>query len=159
MHFQKNIIMSLEDTVNSEIKKAMLAKDQKKLAAIRAIKSEILLLKTGKGKDGITPEMETATLQKMIKQRKESAEIYNSQNRADLAEEELSQAAVIETFMPALMSRDEVKAAVSEVIAETGATTIKDMGKVMGVATKKLAGKTDNKTISEIVKELLASQQ
>lgn len=150
--------MSLEDTVNSEIKKAMLAKDQKKLAAIRAIKSEILLLKTGKGKDGITPEMETSTLQKMIKQRKESAEIYSSQNRADLAEEELSQAAIIETFMPALMSRDEVTSAVKEIIGETGATTLKDMGKIMGVATKKLAGKTDNKTISEIVKELLSNQ-
>ncbi len=149
--------MSLEDTVNSEIKKAMLAKDQKKLAAIRAIKSEILLLKTGKGKDCITPEMETSTLQKMIKQRKESAEIYSSQNRADLAEEELSQAAIIETFMPALMSRDEVTSAVKEIIGETGTTTLKDMGKIMGVATKKLAGKTDNKTISEIVKELLSN--
>ena len=148
--------MSLEELVNGEIKKAMLAKDSKTLAAVRAVKSEILLLKTGEGKSGITPVMETGLLQKMIKQRKESAEIYKSQGREDLASEELSQAEVISKFLPEQMSVDDVKTAVKAIIDNLGVTGIKDMGKVMGVATKQLAGKTDNKTISEIVKSLLS---
>lgn len=148
--------MTLEEKINGEIKKAMLAKDQKRLAAIRAIKSEILLLKTGKGKDGITPEMEIATLQKMIKQRTESAAIYKGQDREDLEVEELTQANIIKEFLPEQMSREDVVKIVKEIVASVGATTIKDMGKVMGVASKQLAGKSDNKTISEIIKELLS---
>lgn len=148
--------MTLEEKINGEIKKAMLAKDQKRLAAIRAIKSEILLLKTGKGKDGITQEMEISTLQRMIKQRTESAAIYKGQGREDLEVEELTQANIIKEFLPEQMSREEVVEIVKEIISTVGATTVKDMGKVMGVASKQLAGKSDNKTISEIIKELLS---
>ena len=109
--------MTLEEKINGEIKKAMLAKDQKRLAAIRAIKSEILLLKTGKGKDGITPEMEIATLQKMIKQRTESAAIYKGQGREDLEVEELTQANIIKEFLPEQMSREDVVKIVKEIVA------------------------------------------
>ncbi len=147
--------MTLEEKINGEIKKAMLAKDQKRLLAIRAIKSELLLLKTGKGNDGITPEMEISTLQRMIKQRTESAAIYKGQDREDLAEEELLQASVIKEFLPEQLSREEVEKVVKEIITTVGAANIKDMGKVMGVASKQLAGKIDNKTISEIIKNLL----
>ena len=147
--------MTLEAIINDEIKKAMLAKDSRKLAALRAIKSEILLLKTGKGNDGITPEMELAMLQKMIKQRKESADIYKSQNRQDLYDEEVFQASVIDKFMPEQMSPDKIRDIVKNIIDNVDAKSIKDMGKVIGIASKQLAGKADNKIISDMVKELL----
>jgi uncharacterized protein len=149
--------MSLAENINSDIKSAMLAKDKRKLEALRAIKAGLLLAKTGKDvSSGEIPEsVEMQLLQKLVKQRKESAEIYKSQNRSDLAEDELFQAGIIETYLPQQMSAGEISAAVREIVEQTGASGMKDMGKVMGAATKKLAGKADNKTISTIVKEML----
>lgn len=146
--------MALEEKINADIKAAMLAKESQKLEALRAIKSAILLLKTSP--EGLTDETEMKALQKMVKQRKETAEIYKTQNRSDLAEVELAQAAIIENYLPKQMSEDEIRAEVSKIIASTGASSPADMGKVMGVATKALAGKADGKTISAVVKELLS---
>jgi len=146
--------MTLEEKINTDIKTAMLAKDAKKLESLRAIKSAILLLKTSP--EGLTPESEIKALQKMVKQRKETADIYIGQNRPELAEAENSQAAVIEAYLPQQMSAEEIKTALSKIIAETGASSPADMGKVMGVATKTLAGKADGKVISTLVKELLS---
>jgi uncharacterized protein len=147
--------MSLTDKINADIKAAMLAKEKEKLDALRAIKAGILLAQTSG--EAVTPESEIKMLQKMVKQRRESAEIYKTQNREDLVKIELDQAAVIETYLPAQMSKDEITVVVKNIIAQTGATSAKDMGKVMGVAAKELAGKADNKIVSTIVKELLNS--
>jgi uncharacterized protein len=148
--------MSLEKLINDDIKTAMLAKDKRKLEALRAVKAAILLAKTHKGGAGeIEEDAEMKILQKLVKQRRESAEIYKQQNRAELAEEEIFQLSVIEKYLPAQLSDEEVKKIIKEIIAETGATSIKDMGRVMGLATKQLAGKADNKLISGLVKELL----
>lgn len=146
--------MNLEERINADIKAAMLAKDQKKLEPLRAIKSAILLLKTSAS--GANEESETKELMKMVKQRKETADIYKTQNRADLAEAELYQASVIEGYLPKQLSEDEVRIAITKIIAETGAKSPTDMGKVMGVATKQLAGKAEGKMISSVVKELLS---
>lgn len=146
--------MALEEKINADIKAAMLAKEASKLEALRAVKSAILLLKTSP--EGYSDETETKALQKMVKQRREAADVYKSQNREDLADAELSQAAVIEAYLPKQMSEDEIKAEVAKIIASTGASSPADMGKVMGVASKQLAGKADGKVISAIVKELLA---
>ena len=147
--------MSLEETINAAIKTAMLAKDQVALRGLRAIKAGILLAKTEKGaSDTLTPEREIQILTKMVKQRKESIEIFEAQNRADLAATEKEEVAVIEQFLPKQMTEAEVTEAVQKIIAETGATSAKDMGKVMGAA-KVLAGKADGKLIAEIVKRLL----
>ncbi len=149
--------MSLEQTINSDIKAAMLAKDKKKLDALRAIKSAILLAKTDKGSAGdIAEDAEMKILQKLVKQRKDSAELYKSQGRDDLFEEESFQLSVIEKYLPEQMSEDEIKKHVGDIIAETGASSMKDMGRVMGMASKKLAGQADNKVIASIVKELLS---
>jgi hypothetical protein len=145
--------MTLEEKINSDIKAAMLAKDQKKLEAIRAIKSAIILLKTSP--EGNSPEAEIKALQKMVKQRRETAEIYKQQNREDLAAEELFQASVIETYLPAPMNQEELTQAIKEIIAQVGATSAADFGKVMGIATKSLSGKADGKAISAVVKQLL----
>ena len=145
--------MALEEKINAEIKTAMLAKDAKKLEALRAIKSVILLLKSSP--EGLTDELETKALQKEVKKRKETAEIYTQQSRPELAEVELYQAAVIESYLPKQMSEEEVRAEITKIISSVGATSPADMGKVMGVATKQLAGKADGKAISGIVKELL----
>ena len=147
--------MALEDKINSDIKAAMLAKDSKKLDALRAIKSEILLLKSSAS--GTSDDAEMKALMKMVKQRKETAEIYTGQQRPELAEIELFQASVIESFLPKQMSEQELEAAVKSVIASTGAKSMADMGKVMGVATKQLAGKAEGKAISEMVKKLLSA--
>jgi uncharacterized protein YqeY len=149
--------MSLEIKINNDLKQAMLAKDTRKLAALRAIKAALLLEKTGKDVDSleIPDTVELKLLQKLVKQRRESAGIYVQQNRPDLAEEENFQAEIIEAYLPKQMSEDELKAMIEEVIRETGASSIKDMGKVMGLASKKAAGKADNQTISKIVKDLL----
>ena len=148
--------MSLEKLINDDIKAAMLARDKQKLEALRAVKSAILLAKTDKGGSGeIEEDAEMKILQKLVKQRRESAEIYKQQGRAALAEEEIFQLAIIEKYLPAQMSEEDVKKIIQEIIAETGASSIKDMGRVMGLATKKLAGKADNKLISGLVKELL----
>ena len=146
--------MTLEEQINADIKAAMLAKDQKKLEALRAIKSAIILLKTSP--EGLSSDSEMKALQKMVKQRKETADIYKTQNRSDLGEIELSQAAVIEAYLPKQISEDELRAELSKIIAALGANSPSDMGKVMGVATKQLSGKADGKAISLLVKELLS---
>lgn len=145
--------MNAEEKVNAEIKAAMIAKDAKRLEALRAIKSVILLLKTSP--EGLTEESVTKALQKEVKKRKESAEIYKSQNRADLEADELAQAAVLEEYLPKQMSEDEIKAELTKIIASVGASSAADMGKVMGAASKAFAGKADNKIVSALVKQLL----
>ena len=144
----------LEDQINTEIKAAMLARDAAKLEALRSIKSAIIILKTSP--EGYSEDTEQKALLKMVKQRKETAEVYKTQSRPELAEVELAQAAVIEAYLPKQMSEDEVKAQIAEIILSVGATSPADMGKVMGAASKQLAGKADGKLISTIVKELLS---
>lgn len=147
--------MTFEEKINADMKSAMLAKDSKKLEAIRAIKSVILLLKTSP--EGLTDESAMKALQKEVKKRKDSAEIYTQQNRPDLAEVESFQAGILEEYLPKQMSEGEIKTELTKIIAETGATSPADMGKVMGAASKALAGKADNKIVSQLVKELLGN--
>lgn len=147
--------MALEEKINADIKAAMLARDQKKLEALRAIKSAVLLLKTSP--EGLNDDTEMKALQKMVKQRRETADIYKTQNRSELAETELYQAGVIEAYLPKQMSEDEIRAELSKIISSVGASSPADMGKVMGVATKQLAGKADGRVISTIVKAMLGS--
>jgi uncharacterized protein YqeY len=146
--------MALEEKINADIKSAMLAKDAAKLEALRAVKSAILLLKTSP--EGLNDDTEMKALLKMVKQRKETADLYVSQNRKDLADVEMLQAAVIEAYLPQQMSEADVKTEVANIVSSVGATSPADMGKVMGVASKQLAGKADGKLISTIVKELLS---
>ena len=149
--------MNLFDQVSNDIKSAMLAKDKVRLEALRGIKKEFLEAKTAKGADGeLTDDMAMKILAKMVKQRKGSAQIYTEQNRPDLAEPELAEAAVIETYLPKQMNEEELTEALKAIIAQVGATTPQEMGKVMGVATKQLAGRADGRAISAKVKELLA---
>ena len=149
--------MNLFDQVSNDIKSAMLAKDKVRLEALRGIKKEFLEAKTAKGADGeLTDDMAMKILAKMVKLRKESAQIYTEQNRPDLAEPELAEAAVIETYLPKQMTEEELTEALKAIIAQVGATTPQEMGKVMGVATKQLAGRADGRAISAKVKELLA---
>lgn len=146
----------LFDQVSADIKTAMLARNKVALEALRGIKKEFIEAKTAKGSDGnLTDELAIRILQKMVKQRKESAQIYTEQNRPELAETELAEAVVIEKYLPTQMSKEELEAVVKEIISQVGATGPQDMGKVMGVATKQLAGKTEGKLISEMVKTLL----
>ena len=148
--------MSLEITINDHLKKAMLAKDEKGLRALRAIKAAILLAKTAEGGgNGMTEDAEIKLLQKLVKQRKDSIEIFEQQNRADLAVKEKEEVEVIEQYLPKQMSAEEIKLAVAAIIQQTGVTNISGLGQVMGIASKQLAGKADGKTISAIVKELL----
>jgi len=148
--------MELEKLINDDIKKAMLAKDPEKLEAIRAIKAALLLEKTKEGTTGEIPEsVELKILQKLVKQRRESADIYAAAGREDLAKKELFEASIIEKYLPQQMGEEELTEKIRQIIAQTQATSIKDMGKVMAVASKELAGKADNKTVSEIVKKLL----
>lgn len=148
--------MNLFDRVSEDIKKAMLARDTQALEALRGIKKEFLEAKTAKGSDGnLSDEKAVAILAKMVKQRKESAEIYTQQNRPELAAVELAQAEVIERYMPSRLSSEELTAKVQEIIDRVGATSPKEMGKVMGVASKELAGRADGREISAKVKELL----
>jgi uncharacterized protein len=150
--------MSLEQKIMAELKTAMLAKDEKTLRSLRAVKAAILLAKTSEGGGGeLKEEDEIKLLQKLVKQRKDSLEIFTQQNRADLAQKEKEEIEVIEKFLPKQMSADELKAELKLIIAETGASSPADMGKIMGAATKKFAGKADGKTISALVKELLTS--
>jgi hypothetical protein len=151
--------MELEKVINNDIKEAMLARDARKLEALRAIKAALLLAKTGKEIHGgdIPETMELQLLQKLVKQRKESAEIYLSSGRTDMADEELFQAGIIEKYLPKQLSRDEIVIAVQQVIDDLKATGPKDLGKVMGVVVKQLAGKADGKEIAAIVKDLLPS--
>lgn len=151
--------MSLEKTVNDQIKTAMLAKDEAGLRALRAIKAAILLAKTAEGAGEVmSAEEETKLLQKLVKQRRDSLEIFTQQNRGDLAKKESEEIAVIEKFLPKQFSAEELKDALAAIIASTGASSPADMGKVMGVASKQLAGKADGKAISEAVKILLANK-
>ena len=148
--------MSLSTQIMDEMKNAMRAKDTVALEALRAIKSELLLAQTSSGsKEEITEADEIKILQKLVKMRKDSASIFTSQNRPDLAEPELAQIAIIEKFLPAQLSEAEVEAVIAKIIAETGALGIASMGKVMGLATAKLGGTAEGKTISTIVKKLL----
>lgn len=149
--------MSLETKINDDIKKAMLAKESGKLAALRAVKSAILLAKTEKGGgEEIGDDAAIQLLQKLVKQRKDSYDIYIQQNRPDLAEEEKLQIDVISAYLPAQLNDEELETELKAIIAETGANSPSEMGKVMGVASKKLAGKAEGKRISEMVKKLLS---
>ena len=150
--------MSLKQNIESEIKSAMIAKDKTRLSALRAIKSLILLEETKSGaKAEITEEDELKILTKAAKQRKDSAEIYEQQGRADLLEVEMAELVIIQEFLPKAMTEEEITAAIQAIIVQTGASSPKDMGKVMGVASKELAGKADGKVIAEKVKALLNS--
>lgn len=150
--------MSLKSQIESEIKQAMLKKDKDRLRALRAIKSMILLAETEKGAgDELTADVEMKLLTKAAKQRKDSVEIYEKEGRDDLAEVEKAELSIIEEFLPKQLSEEEVREAVKEIIAQVGASGPQDMGKVMGVATKKMAGKADGKLISTLTKEILNS--
>ena len=145
--------MNIEEQINADIKTAMLAKEAKKLEALRAIKSVILLLKTSA--EGLTDDSVNKALQKEVKKRKESAEIYKTQNRADLEEVEMFQASVMEAYLPKQMNEDEIKSELQKIIQQVGASGPGDMGKVMGAASKAFAGKADNKIVSGLVKQML----
>jgi uncharacterized protein YqeY len=148
--------MSLKTQIDADIKAAMLARDAAKLLALRDIKKVILIEETKPGAEGLTEADEMRILQKAVKQRKDSAEIYKTQNRPELLEKELAEIAIIETYLPAAMSAEELKGIIAEIIAKVGASSPADMGKVMGVASKELAGKAEGRAISEMVKTLLA---
>ncbi len=149
--------MDLFERVSADIKSAMLAKDKVRLETLRGIKKEFLEAKTAKGADGeLSDDTAIRIMTKMAKQRRETAEIYSSQNRPELAQNELAEAAVIEEYLPRQLSEEELVAELKKIIEQTGATSAKEMGKVMGVASKALAGRADGKAISAKVKELLA---
>ena len=149
--------MSLEQRINDDIKAAMLAREKQKLEALRAVKSAILLAKTQKGaNEEIDEEGEIKILKQLVKQRQDSAEMYKQQNREDLYQEEKFQLDVINAYLPQMMSEEEIEAVVKQIIADGGFAGMKDMGKVMGQATKSFARKADNKMVSDVVKRLLA---
>ena len=148
--------MSLENTISEAIKTAMKEKDKVALDSLRAVKSQILLLKTEAKGAEVSAEQEIAILQRMIKQRKDSFEQFVAQGRNDLAEVEEAQMKVIEKYLPAQLSPEELEAEMKKIIAEAGAETMKDLGKVMGIASKAFAGKSDGKSISEMAKKLLS---
>lgn len=148
--------MNLFEQITADIKTAMLAKEPVKLEALRGIKKEFLEAKTAKGGDGeLSDEVAVKILAKMIKQRKDAADIYAQQNRPELAEKELTEAGVISAYLPKQLSEAELEAVIKQIIADLNAEGAKDMGKVMGAASKQLAGKAEGKTISEVVKRLL----
>ncbi len=147
--------MSLQKQVMEQMKVAMKAKDKVALESLRALKSAFLLANTSGSDVTLSEEDEIKIVQKLVKQRKDSAAIFNEQNRSDLADPELAQAKILEQFLPTQMSEEELKVAIGEIVTQTGATTMKDMGKVMGMASKQFAGKADGKAISMVVKELL----
>lgn len=148
--------MALFDKINDDIKKAMLAKEKQKLEALRAIKSALLLAKTGKGSGEISEADEMSLLQKLVKQRMDAAEIFRKENRKELEESEVFQANVIKEYLPEQIDESELEQIIKEIITELNAQSIKDMGKVMGKASQKLAGRADNKLIAEKVKQLLS---
>ena len=146
----------MEETINNDLKTAMLARDEATVRGLRAIKSAIILAKTEKGAGGvIAPEKEVQMLQKLVKQRKDSIAEFEKANRQDLIQKEKDEVAVIEKYLPAMMSEDQIREVVKQAIAATGAATQKEMGKVMGMVSKQLAGKADNKLVADIVKSLL----
>lgn len=148
--------MSLQQKVMSQLKEAMKAKDKVALESLRAIKSALLLAQTSGDKKELSEEDEIKLVQKLVKQRKESADLYTKQGREDLAKPELAQAEILSQFLPEQVSEEELKKVISEIINQVGASSMKDMGKVMGLASKQLAGKADGKAISGVVKQLLA---
>lgn len=149
--------MSLSTQIDQDIKAAMLAKDEARLRGLRAIKAALLLAKTEKGaSENLGSDAENKVLQRLVKQRKESAEIYQAQNRADLYQIEIEEIAVIEAYLPKQLDAASIKAYLTKLIADQGASGMKDMGKIMGLASKELAGQADGKTISELLKELLS---
>ncbi|HLO46187.1 MAG TPA: GatB/YqeY domain-containing protein [Leadbetterella sp.] len=148
--------MSLKTQIDADIKAAMLARDSAKLLALRDIKKVILIEETKPGALALTEADEMRILQKAVKQRKDSAEIYKTQNRPELLEKELAEIAIIETYLPAAMTPEELKSIIQGIISKVGASSPADMGKVMGVASKELAGKAEGRAISEMVKTLLA---
>jgi uncharacterized protein YqeY len=150
--------MSLEEKINQDIKKAMLAREKEKLEGLRAVKTALLVAKTEKGaSEEMSEDAENKILQRLVKQRKDSATVYKEQNREELAEKELFEASVIEEYLPAQMSDEEITQNVQRIIEEMGAKSMADMGKVMGKASKELAGKADGKAIADKVKSLLSS--
>lgn len=148
--------MRLEEKIQQDIKAAMLAKERDKLESLRAIKAAILLAKTADGSESIADDALVKIIQKLVKQRKETAVIYKEQNRPELTEKELMEASYMEVYLPKQLSEEELTAEIKKIIAEVGATSAKEMGKVMGVASKALAGKADGRAISTIVKSLLS---
>jgi len=148
--------MSLSDKITADLKVAMKAKDQVKLRSIRAIKSALLLLKTDGTGAEVTEEKEIALLQKLVKQRKDSLEVFEKQGREDLAVTEREEIEVIQVYLPKQLSESELKEYIQGVITKTGASSMKDMGKVMGLANKELAGKAEGKLVASMVKQLLA---
>lgn len=153
---QKRDSMSLQNEIMTALKEAMKSKDKVALEALRAIKSALLLAQTSGSDKSINEEEELKILQRLVKQRKDSAAIYVEQGRQDLAEPEMAQVKIIEQFLPEQMSADALEKVITEIIQQTGSSTMKDMGRVMGMASKQLAGKADGKAISTIVKKLLA---
>jgi uncharacterized protein len=151
--------MELENKINADIKQAMLTRDSRKLEALRAIKAALLLAKTSKEAHGgeVPDEAGLRILQKLIKQRQESAEMYVAGGRKELADEEIFQAGIIEQYLPKMLSEEEIREQVNMIVAQVGASSIKDIGKVMGAASKQFAGKADNKIVAEIVKQILGS--
>ena len=147
--------MSMELQIQQDIKAAMLAKEKVRLESLRAIKAAILLAKTADGSESIADEAVVKIIQKLVKQRKETAEIYKQQNREELAAQELAEAAAMEVYLPKQLSEEELEAELKKIIAQVGATGPQDMGKVMGTATKALAGKAEGRMISAMVKKLL----
>ena len=147
--------MSMEQQIQQDIKAAMLAKEKTRLESLRAIKAAITLAKTADGSESIADEAVVKIIQKLVKQRKETAEIYKQQNREELAAQELAEAAAMEVYLPKQLSEEELEAELKKIIAQVGATGPQDMGKVMGSATKALAGKAEGKAISALVKKLL----
>ena len=151
--------MSLEEKIMAQLKDAMKSKDEKSLRGLRAIKAAIILAKTAEGAGGqVTEADEVKLLQKLVKQRKDSLEIFQQQDRKDLAQKEMEEITVIEQFLPKQLSGDELKKVIAEIIQQTGASSPADMGKVMGAANKQLAGQADGKSISVVVKELLSNK-
>ncbi len=150
--------MALEEIINNDIKVAMLARNEVGLRSLRAIKAAILLAKTAEGASGsISADEEIKLLQKLVKQRKDSFEIFDKQNRPDLAKKEQEEIEVIEKYLPAPLSAEELRETIARIVRETGATSMADMGRVMGVASKELSGKADGKAISSLVREMLNS--
>ena len=149
--------MSLEERINQDLKEAMKAKDDVALRGIRAIKAAILLEKTSGAKHDLSQDVEMKILQKLVKQRRESLDIYEKNSREDLAKTEREEIAIIERYLPQQLSEAELRSEIQAIVTATGASSMKDMGKVMGMATKKLAGRADGKAVSDIVKELLGS--
>jgi uncharacterized protein len=156
MHLER--FMSLEQTIMADLKAAMLSKDEKALRSLRAVKAAIILAKTSEGAGGtIRPEEEIKILQKLVKQRKDSLEIYQQQNRLDLAQIEQEEIEIIEKFLPKQLDDDALREALTKIIQDVGASSVADMGKVMGVATKQLSGQAEGKTISSVAKALLST--